>query len=64
MRRTEHFKVFFAKSFINSMIQSSDVNFCLSYGPVHKTSNNLVCANSKASDQPTHTRSLMPLLVA
>ena len=26
--------------------------------PVHETSNNVVCATSKASDQPAHTRSL------
>ena len=28
-------------------------------GPVHEISNNLVCATSKASDQPVHTRSLI-----
>ena len=27
--------------------------------PVHKISNNVVCATSKASDQPAHTRSLI-----
>ena len=27
--------------------------------PVHETSNNVVCATSKASDQPAHTRSLI-----
>ena len=27
--------------------------------PVHKISNNVVCANSKASDQPAHTCSLI-----
>ena len=27
--------------------------------PVHEISNNLVCATSKASDQPAHTRSLI-----
>ena len=27
--------------------------------PVHEISNNLVCATSKASDQPVHTRSLI-----
>ena len=27
-------------------------------GPVYKISNNVVCATSKASDQPAHTRSL------
>ena len=29
------------------------------FGPVHEISNNLVCATSKASDQPAHTRSLI-----
>ena len=29
------------------------------YEPVHEISNKLVCATSKASDQPTHTRSLI-----
>ena len=27
--------------------------------PVHDISNNVVCATSKASDQPAHTRSLI-----
>ena len=27
--------------------------------PVHGISNNVVCATSKASDQPAHTRSLI-----
>ena len=31
----------------------------LTYEPVHEISNNLVCATSKASDQPAHTRSLI-----
>ena len=31
----------------------------LSYEPVHEISNNVVCATSKASDQPAHTRSLI-----
>ena len=29
------------------------------YEPVHEISNNVVCASSKASDQPAHTRSLI-----
>ena len=29
------------------------------FEPVHKISNNVVCATSKASDQPGHTRSLI-----
>ena len=28
-------------------------------GPVHEISNNVVCATSKGSDQPAHTRSLI-----
>ena len=31
----------------------------LTFEPVHEISNNLVCATSKASDQPAHTRSLI-----
>ena len=31
----------------------------LLYEPVHDISNNLVCATSKGSDQPAHTRSLI-----
>ena len=31
----------------------------LKYEPVHGISNNLICATSKASDQPAHTRSLI-----
>ena len=27
--------------------------------PVHEISNNVICASSKASDQPAHTRSLI-----
>ena len=30
-----------------------------SYEPVHEISNNVVCATSKASDQPAHTRCLI-----
>ena len=29
------------------------------FEPVHDISNNVVCATSKASDQPVHTRSLI-----
>ena len=31
----------------------------VTYVPVHEISNNVVCATSKASDQPAHTRSLI-----
>ena len=33
--------------------------FLLKKEPVHAISNNVVCATSKASDQPAHTRSLI-----
>ena len=29
------------------------------FEPLHEISNNVVCATSKASDQPAHTRSLI-----
>ena len=31
----------------------------IEYEPVHDISNNVVCATSKASDQPAHKRSLI-----
>ena len=34
------------------------------FEPRHKISNNVVCATSRASDQPVYTRSPMPWLVA
>ena len=35
------------------------VRLMISYEPVHEISNNVVCATSKASDQPAHIRSLI-----
>ena len=32
--------------------------------PVHEISNNVICATSKASDQPAHTRSLIRALAS
>ena len=37
-------------------------NQCIEYEPVREISNNLVCATSKALDQPAHTRSLIRAL--
>ena len=34
-------------------------NALVTFEPVHEISNNLVCATSKASDQPAHTGSLI-----
>ena len=31
----------------------------ITFEPVHEISNKVVCATSKASDQPAHTRSLI-----
>ena len=31
----------------------------IEFEPVHEISNNVVCATSKASDQPAHTRTLI-----
>ena len=36
-----------------------DIEFCMAYETVHEISNNIVCATSKASDQPAHMRSLI-----
>ena len=41
------------------LYMSHKMNARLIYEPVHEISNNLVYATSKASDQPTHTRSLI-----
>ena len=47
----------FKLSFLNSYILSR--LYRLKMEPVHENSNNVVCATSKASDQPAHTRSLI-----
>ena len=47
------------------MIIHNPLSEKLTNEPRHEISNNVVCATSKASDQPAHTRSLIkPLLVA
>ena len=40
-------------------LPSKQSMFQLLIKPVHEISNNVVCATSKASDQPAHTRSLI-----
>ena len=37
----------------------SSKSFRKQFEPRHEISNNMVCANSKGSDQPAHTRSLI-----
>ena len=41
------------------MLISLTLKARLIYEPVHEISNNVVCATSKASDQPAHTHSLI-----
>ena len=36
-----------------------DHPYLIVYEPVHEISNNVICATSKVSDQPAHTRSLI-----
>ena len=62
--RTQSFSVFYGDMnkqitarYIYSLLNAS--NMTLLYEPVHEISNNVVCATSKASDQPAHTRSLI-----
>ena len=47
-RITDRVNVFTSENIVNDKIE-----------PVHEISNNVVCATSKASDQPAHTRSLI-----
>ena len=44
---------------ISQSYDAATANVVLEFEPVHEISNNLVCATSKASDQPAHTRSLI-----
>ena len=44
---------------LHSHSQRFFANVSLKYEPVHEISNNVVCATSKASDQPAHKRSLI-----
>ena len=38
--------------------------YVMTFEPVHEISNNVVCATSKASDQPAHRRSLIRALAS
>ena len=38
---------------------AASVFLVMKYEPRHETCNNVVCATSKASDQPAHTRRLI-----
>ena len=43
----------------SNVIKFFKIHLCLPIEPVHEISNNVVCATSKASDQPAHKRSLI-----
>ena len=43
----------------SSFFSKAPGNICFAYEPPHEISNNVVCATSKASDQPAHMRSLI-----
>ena len=47
------------KKALTTIFFSSQLILQKSNEPVHEISNNVVCATSKASDQPAHTRSLI-----
>ena len=42
-----------------SQLQTLNVKLLSLNDPLHEISNNVVCATSRASDQPAHTRSLI-----
>ena len=44
-------------NFVSTSLVLIDMYF--TFEPVYEISNNVVCATSKASDQPAHTRSLI-----
>ena len=48
----------FPFSFFPRSAESTRVHIVI-FKPVHGISNNVLCANSKASDQPAHMRSLI-----
>ena len=45
--------------FLSTMGLMTHIQLILIFEPVHMISNNVVCATSKASNQPAHTRSLI-----
>ena len=45
--------------FTGNQIDEMNIHDRTKYEPVREISNNVVCATSKASDQPAHTRSLI-----
>ena len=56
LMRNESLKLSVSKAIVN---QTTDLANLVSFEPVREISNNVVCATSKGSDQPMHTRSLI-----
>ena len=53
--------IHFLLEYVNLGTTTTDGQWAIAiliFEPVHGISNNVVCATSKASDQPAHTRSL------
>ena len=50
-----------SNTFLNTLVIRHGIN---NNEPAHEISNNVVCATSKASDQPVHTRSLIRALAS
>ena len=48
-----------ANSILNNKCAGLQPIMSIQYEPVHEISNNLLCATSKASDQPGHMHSLI-----
>ena len=54
--------LYFVEHFQGKVLLNSEIVLLISsiiIEPVHEISNNVVCATSKASDQPAHTDSLI-----
>ena len=67
LKENDHFMVIFLK-FLNVKLQGMKIwepkYDCAIYEPRHEIANNVVCATSKASDQPAHTHSLIRALAS
>ena len=66
MNNTEHYESFMrdvknSSRYLNGLIGMETYHSTRkkTFEPVHEISNNLVCATSKGSDQPAHTRRLI-----
>ena len=58
-RRKSCLGIFLLHPMVSELLQQYLVEMLTLFEPQHEISNNVVCATSKASDQPAHTRSLI-----